>query len=81
MAENDTKIIWHVNDIDFNNNNYFEPDNINYHSFEIHVGRNNGGWRVKSKDGEFFPFTKIKVKINDSDGNKVVGGAYQDNEL
>lgn len=65
MAEDDTKLIWHIkDDLLLNDQQYGPPPKeTDYHTFEIHVGREPKEWRLQAKDGGKLPLTKIKVKI------------------
>ena len=59
-AEDDTKLIWHVNE-DTLQKKYATTEG-NYHSLEIHVGSTEN-FRLKATDGSVLPITKLRVKI------------------
>jgi len=63
MDENDTKLIWHVSERELADLERYGPQEVDYHTFEIHIGRTPDEWRVRAKDGDKLPLTKIRVKI------------------
>jgi hypothetical protein len=63
FVENDTKLIWHVNEKDLNNKDYYGPLDIDYQRFEIHIGREPDEWRVKDIYGNELPRTVIRAYI------------------
>ena len=62
-AEDDTKLIWHVKERALQNEDNFGAIDIDYHTFEIHLGRPPDEWRVRATDGSVLPRTTIRVKI------------------
>jgi hypothetical protein len=63
MEDNDTKLSWHIKEHLLANTDKHGPQSVDYHTFEIHIGRNQNEWRLRSKDGDMLPMTKIRVRI------------------
>ena len=61
-AENDTKLIWHVNENSLSMQNWYGP-NGDYPVFEICVGMNPVDSKIKSVDGDILSQKIISVKI------------------
>jgi hypothetical protein len=64
FAENDTKLIWHIDDKELLDDNKYGPLEIDYQRFEIHLGRRSTEWRVKDIYGNELPLVAIRVFIN-----------------
>ena len=62
-AEDDTKLIWHVKEPALQNEDNFGAIDIDYHTFEIHLGRPPEVCRVEAVDGSTLPRTIIRVKM------------------
>lgn len=63
MEDEDTKISWHIKEHLLENTDKYGPQEVDYHTFEIHIGRNPNEWCLRSKDGDKLPLTKIRVRI------------------
>ena len=63
FSEDDTKLIWHVHEEGLSNEKRYRPLDIDYHRFEIHIGREPDEWKVKDIYGNVLPQKVIKVYI------------------
>jgi len=66
-AEGDTKLVWHVTDKELEDKAKYgsPPQGVDYHTFEIQIGREPSEWRVKATDGTELPLKIIRVKIRE----------------
>jgi hypothetical protein len=60
-----TRLFWHIHEKQLQDSRNYGPANVDYHTFEIHVGRSPKGWRLSAEDGTKLPFTIIRVRIKD----------------
>jgi len=64
LAENDTKLIWHIDDKELLDDNLYGPIEIDYQRIEIYIGDPPPEkWRVKDIYGNELPLTVIRVFI------------------
>ncbi|HET8671081.1 MAG TPA: hypothetical protein VFM05_10770, partial [Candidatus Saccharimonadales bacterium] len=61
FAENDTKLIWHIDDKELQDDSKYGPLEIDYQRFEIQIGRRPAEERVKDIYGNELPPTVIRV--------------------
>jgi hypothetical protein len=63
FSENDTKLIWHVSKDWLAQDEFHVSEVPDYPVFEIHIGRDPKEWRLRDIDGNFLPYTKIPVLL------------------
>ena len=62
-AEDDTKLIWHINGDPQNNKDWFGPMETDYPTFEIRIPNSSQSPRLRATDGSELPRTIIRAKI------------------
>lgn len=61
FAENDTKLVWHVDQKWLEQDVYHVSEIPDYPVFEIHIGREPDEWRLRDIDGNLLPRTILPV--------------------